>query len=53
MFKSKSIKKYIPLSDVVLLEIIRQQNKWVKNKIPLANNFVGVNTNYIESCTFD
>jgi len=53
LFKSKSIKKYIPLSDVVLLEIIRQQDKWVKNKIPLANNFVGVNTNYIESCSFD
>ena len=48
-----TIKKYIPLSDVVLLEIIRQQDKWVKKKIPLTNNFVGVNTNYIESCTFD
>ena len=53
LFKSKSNQKYIPLSDVVLLEIIRKQDKWIKNNIPLANNFIGVNTNYIESCSFD
>jgi len=53
LFKSKSIQKYIPLSDVVVYEIIRKQDKWVKKKIPLANNFIGVNTSYIETSAFD
>ena len=53
LFKSKSIQKYIPLCDVVMYEITRQQNKWVKKEIQLDNHFIGVNTNYIEACTFD
>ena len=53
LFKSKSIQKYIPLSDVVVYEIIRQQDKWVKRKIELANNFIGVNTSYIEASAFE
>lgn len=53
LFKSKSIQKYIPLCDVVMYEIIKQQDKWVKKKIQLPNNFVGVNTSYIETCAFD
>ncbi len=53
LFKSKSIQKYIPLTDVVMYEIIRQQDKWVKKKIPLVNKFIGVNTSYIETCAFD
>jgi hypothetical protein len=50
LFKSKSIQKYIPLTDVVMYEITRQQDKWVKKKIQLANNFIGVNTSHIETC---
>jgi hypothetical protein len=49
LFKSKSNQKYIPLSDVVLHEIIRQQDKWIKRRVKLANNFIGVNSSYIES----
>ncbi len=51
LFKGKSVQKYIPLSDVVIHEVIRQQDKWVKKKIPLPNNFMGVNTAYIEACS--
>ena len=53
LFKSKSIQKYIPLSDVIVYEIIRHQDKWVKRKIDLSNNFIGVNTSYIEAAAFD
>lgn len=53
LFKSKSNHKYIPLSDASIVEIIRKNDRWVKNEIQLANNFIGVNTNYIESCSFD
>lgn len=53
LFKSKSIQKYIPLSDAVVYEIIRQQDKWVKRKIELVNNFIGFNTSYIEAAALD
>lgn len=49
LFKNKSNQKYIPISDVILHEIIRQQEKWVKRRVRLANNFIGVNSSYIES----
>jgi hypothetical protein len=52
LFKSKSTQKYIPLSDVVIYEIVRQQDKWVKRKIESANNFIGINTSYIEASAF-
>jgi len=53
LFKSKSIQKYIPISNVVIYEIIRHQGKWAKRKLELSNNFVGVNTSYIEASTFE
>ena len=53
LFKSKSTQKYIPLNDAVIHEIIKQPDKWMKRKIQLANNFIGVNTSYVESCVFD
>ena len=49
LFKSKSNQNYIPISDVVMYEIIRQQDKWVKRRVQLTNNFIGVNSSYIES----
>lgn len=49
LFKSKSNQKYIPISGVVLHEIVKQENKWVKKRVKLANNFIGVNSSYIES----
>lgn len=52
LFKNKSSQKYIPLSDVVLHEIIRQQDKWVKKRVKMVNNFIGVNSSYIEASSF-
>lgn len=53
LFKSKSTHKYIPISDAVIFEIIRKGEGWEKNQIELTNNFVAINTTYIESCSFD
>ena len=50
LFKSKSNQNYIPITDVVMYEITRQQDKWVKRKVQLSNNFIGVNNSYIETC---
>lgn len=49
LFKSKSNQNYIPISDVVLHEIIKRQDKWIKRRVKLVNNFIGVNSSYIES----
>ncbi|MDF1576908.1 MAG: hypothetical protein RQ753_08900 [Desulfurivibrionaceae bacterium] len=49
LFKRKSNQKYIPINDVVLYEIIRRQDKWVKRRVGLTNDFIGVNSSYIES----
>jgi hypothetical protein len=52
LFKNKSNQNYIPISDVIMHEVIRQQDKWVKKRVQLANNFIGVNSSYIESSFF-
>ncbi len=49
LFKNKSNQKYIPISNVIMYEVIRQQDKWVKKRVQLANNFIGVNSSYIEA----
>ena len=49
LFKSKAIHKYIPLSNAVVFEIVKQQDKWVKRRIELVNDFLGINTSYIEA----
>lgn len=51
LFKSKSNQKYIPINDVILHEVIRRHDKWIKRRVSLANNFIGVNSSYIESCS--
>ena len=53
LFKSKSAQKYIPLNDVVLHEVVRTQDKWVRRKIQLPNDFVGISTACIETCSFE
>lgn len=53
LFKMKSNQKYLPLSDVVLYEIINRKGQWMKRKIDLVNNFIGVNTRHVETCVVD
>jgi len=53
LFKSKTMQKYLPLNDIIMYEIIKQQDKWVRKRIKLPNNFIGINTSHIESCVFD
>lgn len=53
LFKSKSVQKYIPITDAVMYEVYRQEGKWGKTRVSLPNDFIGVNTTYIESSSFD
>lgn len=53
VFRNKSGQQFVPLTDVTVHEFVNQQDKWKKRPIPLTNNFIGVNINYIETCAFD
>lgn len=52
LFKSKSNYRYIPITQVSVVEVIRSNDKWQKKTIPIEGGFVGVSTEHIEACTF-
>lgn len=52
LFKSKSNYRYIPITQVNVVEVIRSNEKWQKRTIPIEGGFVGVSTEHIEACTF-
>lgn len=52
LFKKKSQDSFIPLFEVTVKKIEKINNKWAQKKINLPHNFVGVNTQYIESLAF-
>ena len=49
LFKKKSIDKFIPLTDVKLLEIYSKAGKWFQKEIELPHRFIGVSTAHIEA----
>lgn len=49
LFKKKSIDKFIPLTDVKLIEIYKKEDKWFQRPIELPHKFIGVSTQYIEA----
>lgn len=52
LFKSKSKHRYIPITDVKVLKVVRSADTWHKHRIPVQGGFIGVSTNHIEACTF-
>lgn len=49
LFKKKSHDKFIPLTDVKLVEIYKKGDNWFKRTIELPHKFIGVGTRYIEA----
>lgn len=49
LFKKKSNDKFIPLTEVKLLEIYKKADKWFQCSIDLPHRFVGVSTRHIEA----
>ena len=49
LFKKKSNDKFLPLTNVNILEIFKKQGKWFKNKISLPHKFIGMANSLIES----
>jgi hypothetical protein len=52
LFKSKSNHRFIPVTQANVVEIIRSNDKWQKQTIPIEGGFVGISTQHIEACTF-
>jgi len=49
LFKKKANDKFLPLTDVKIVEISKKQGKWFKNKIISPHKFIGLANNHIES----
>lgn len=49
LFKKKSNDKFLPLTDVKIVEISKKQDKWFKNEIILPYKFIGLANSHIES----
>ena len=51
LFKNKTQQRYFALTDVKIYEIIRTGSKWERTEVDVGNNFIGLSSNHIESCT--
>ena len=51
LFKKKSNDNFIPLTQANIVEIYRNQDKWVRKKVEIPHNFICVGNNQIESVT--
>ncbi len=49
LFKKKSNDKFIPLTDVKLIEIYKKDGKWFQKTVELPHKFIGVSTGHIEA----
>jgi len=49
LFKKKSNDKFIPLTDVKLIEIYKKGGKWFQKNVELPHKFIGVSTGHIEA----
>lgn len=49
LFKKKSNDKFIPLTDIKLIEIYKKGDKWFQRNIDVPYKFIGVSTSHIEA----
>lgn len=49
LFKKKSKDKFIPLTDVKLIEIYKSDGKWFQKNVELPHKFIGVSTRHVEA----
>lgn len=51
LFKNKTKQRFFPLTGVKAYEILRTGGKWERIEIELSNQFIGLSSAHIESCT--
>lgn len=52
LFKKKSRENFISLTEARIVEIYKNQDKWMQKKVKLPHDFICVGNNHIESVTF-
>lgn len=53
LFKSKSQQRFMPIIKPTVHEFLRTGTKWESARIEINNNFLGLSTAHIESCSID
>lgn len=51
LFKNKTKQRYFPLTDVKIYEVLRTGDKWERTEVDVGNDFIGISSSHIESCT--
>lgn len=52
LFKNKTKQRYIPITEAVVVQILKHSEHWQKKQIRLDNQFIGVGSKHIEACSF-
>lgn len=52
LFKKKTQHRYLPLTEAKIYEVLRTGDKWQRVEIDVGNDFIGLSSNHIESCSF-
>jgi len=52
LFKNKTKQRFLPLTETKIYEVMRTGSKWERNEVNVGNDFIGLSTNFIESCAF-
>ncbi len=52
LFKNKTKSRFLPLTEAKIYEVMRTGEKWERFEIDVGNNFIGLSSHHIESCSF-
>lgn len=52
LFKNKTKQRFLPLTETKIYEVMRTGSKWERLEVDVGNDFIGLSSNHIESCTF-
>ena len=52
LFKNKTKNRFLPLTGAKIYEVLRTGDNWTRVEVDVGNNFIGLSSNHIESCSF-
>lgn len=52
LFKNKTKNRFLPLTGAKIYEVLRTGDNWTRVEVDVGNNFIGLSSGHIESCSF-
>ena len=52
LFKNKTKSRFLPLTQAKIYEVLRTGDKWSRIEVDVGNDFIGLSSEHIESCSF-